>query len=318
MSRESNENGFVEGFPISAEGTTAETYLTYHTLQPAMNNPELIWAQQSPQNISILTLDGPMNQTASSVVNSVAGSIQETPLAHVTNTLEMDNLTLGNFLGIQCENSKLGDDNPSFAGLPTGGDSVRSCIIDEDSDSLHEPNIGELSVLMHDTNIQNLSNGALSLSPENVVTFVEAPPLALGETETRGRRRSGAASGRLRQARSSSTSSVSSTSSLSANSSVPSPQNSSTPKQRRRPRVPKVYDRTEPFADPELEKKRLNAISAKKNRELKKEQSATMKKKLENAMREKDELQRELREMKLREEALRTELEKKGVTFPCL
>lgn len=66
------------------------------------------------------------------------------------------------------------------------------------------------------------------------------------------------------------------------------------------------------------EKKRLNAINAKKNRDLKKLQYEQMKKNLEDAIKEKNALLEDLKRMRQHEEKLRTELEKKGIEFPCL
>lgn len=98
----------------------------------------------------------------------------------------------------------------------------------------------------------------------------------------------------------------------------PSSASSSSARPRRRNKKSKAYERKEPFADMDAEKRRINAINAKKNRDLKKSHYEKMKKDLDDAISERNALLEDLKRMRQHEEMLRTELEKKGIEFPCL
>lgn len=86
---------------------------------------------------------------------------------------------------------------------------------------------------------------------------------------------------------------------------------------RRRPKKDKIYEITEQFEDPVLEKKRLNAINAKKNRDRKKNMLRELGDKVSLVTKERDELRKEVLKLKEREHALRQQLEAKyGVSLP--
>lgn len=81
-----------------------------------------------------------------------------------------------------------------------------------------------------------------------------------------------------------------------------------TPPRRRRPRKVKLYE-LETFEDPEMERKRQNALNAKIHREKQKEKKEALQGQLEAAIRDRDELKRQLEEMREREKKLVKELE---------
>ncbi|XP_037803847.1 histone-lysine N-methyltransferase, H3 lysine-79 specific-like [Penaeus monodon] len=81
-----------------------------------------------------------------------------------------------------------------------------------------------------------------------------------------------------------------------------------TPPRRRRPRKVKLYE-LETFEDPEMERKRQNALNAKIHREKQKEKKEALQGQLEAAIRDRDELKRQLEEMREREKKLVLELE---------
>ncbi|KAK8754502.1 hypothetical protein OTU49_016511 [Cherax quadricarinatus] len=88
---------------------------------------------------------------------------------------------------------------------------------------------------------------------------------------------------------------------------------------KRRPRKPKVYEREDPFEDPAEERRRLNAINAKKNRDYKKKALQELDEKVQAVTQEKDKLEKEVEELKQREQQLREELASRyGVILPYL
>lgn len=77
---------------------------------------------------------------------------------------------------------------------------------------------------------------------------------------------------------------------------------------RQRPKKPKKYEMTEELCDPAEEKKRLNAINAKKNRDRKKDKLKELGDKVEAVTKERDTLLKEVEELKRRERQLREQL----------
>ncbi|XP_047481583.1 uncharacterized protein LOC125034002 [Penaeus chinensis] len=81
-----------------------------------------------------------------------------------------------------------------------------------------------------------------------------------------------------------------------------------TPPRRRRPRKVKLYEH-ETFEDPNMERKRQNALNAKIHREKQKEKKEALQGQLDAAIRDRDDLKRQLDEMREREKLLVRELE---------
>ncbi|XP_064094904.1 uncharacterized protein LOC135207219 [Macrobrachium nipponense] len=90
---------------------------------------------------------------------------------------------------------------------------------------------------------------------------------------------------------------------------VTPPGKSSQPKprasRRQRPKKPKKYEMTQELHDPAEEKKRLNAINAKRNRDRKKDKLKELGEKVEAVTKERDALLKEVEELKRRERQLR-------------
>ncbi|KAG7155840.1 uncharacterized protein LOC121854452 [Homarus americanus] len=85
----------------------------------------------------------------------------------------------------------------------------------------------------------------------------------------------------------------------------------------RRPKKTKIYEREDPFEDPVAEKRRQNAINAKKNRDNKKKLLEDLDDKVAAVTRERDDLEQEVKQLRQREQELRQELMSRyGVTFP--
>lgn len=91
------------------------------------------------------------------------------------------------------------------------------------------------------------------------------------------------------------------------------------PTRKRRPRKPKVYEREDPFEDLAAEKRRLNAINAKKNRDCKKKMLEELDEKVKAVTQERDKLEQEVQELRDKEQQLRNELVSRfGVTLPFI
>lgn len=78
-------------------------------------------------------------------------------------------------------------------------------------------------------------------------------------------------------------------------------------KRKSRERKTKLYERQEPFEDPNKEKKRQDAINSKKNRDKKKEQLEDLRNKVSRVLAEKDKLKEELEELRKREAELQNQ-----------
>lgn len=88
---------------------------------------------------------------------------------------------------------------------------------------------------------------------------------------------------------------------------------------RRRPKKEKKYEITKPIEDPDEEKKRLNAINAKKNRDKKKDLLKELSEKVLAVAKERDNLLQEVESLKQREASLRKQLAAKhGVHWNSL
>lgn len=89
-------------------------------------------------------------------------------------------------------------------------------------------------------------------------------------------------------------------------------------KARRAPRVKrtKLYEQTEKFDDPVKEKRRLDAINSKKNRDLKKATLAELRRQVEEYMVQRDQLQQEVEALKQREAELTQQLQARHALPP--
>lgn len=305
------------------------TTLVTYTGVPTQGQNYIFAQEHVPtQQHTLMTLDGspPMNQVT---YVPVEGDALQHPMGIVrpaedsSRVWALDDPAFVRYLGLgpPVETKSLDDNYVLTDLLPSSSDppslsSALPSIFDDDLSTDCVPVIQESQVdlfingIVQDRATSN-SDEPVPLPPEGGV-ISEGHPQQVSTAVSGGSAREdrrAAPSRRSRPARKSSASSPSSNSSSAGAGSARS---------RRRNKKSKAYEREEPFANMNDEKKRLNAINAKKNRDLKKLQYEQMKKNLEDAIKEKNALLEDLKRMRQHEEKLRTELEKKGIEFPCL
>ncbi|KAK3871924.1 hypothetical protein Pcinc_022961 [Petrolisthes cinctipes] len=85
------------------------------------------------------------------------------------------------------------------------------------------------------------------------------------------------------------------------------PPRSTSRRRRSREKKVKLYERDQPFADPKKEKKRLDAINSKRNRDKKKSLMDELKEKVTKVLEERDEIKKELETLRKREARLQNQ-----------
>lgn len=347
-------NNVTEEVPkVLLEGGSAQSYVTLQVLpshsevtagEVSIVNPSTFvtyagYPTQDQNNIlaqQYVTLPGTLSMNQTTYMPLVGDSLQQpmglvTPAGDSSQVLELKDSELLQYLGLNppIETKSLDDSNLLTELLPSPSEpsslsSVVPSIFDDDlsSDGLplfRENNIDAfIKDIVQEGATSNIDRPETLLTEGGVILGhpQEETTRAVSGESAKGSKR-GAATGRRSQPARKPPSSSSSVppSPLTPSTSSAS---SSSAKSRRRVKKSKAYERVEPYSDMDAEKKRINAINAKKNRDQKKQQYEEMKKNLEDAISERNALLQDLKKMKQHEEMLRTELEKKGIEFPCL